>query len=162
MGPLPRCVGQRPGETPGPAVQVSMRVFPELRGAESPVSQMPQQDENEQPSGLRVSNSAQPSTAWWAPREESRHEGPLLEQGVTACPQAGHVELYQYFGLRQDARVLSPSSQTELISNKSLSLSLLRDGDGNWTRTVRGRRRKRAGELLQARGRQPPSSGALR
>lgn len=51
------------------------------------------------------------------------------------------MEVFQYFGLRQDAVVLSSSSRTELkarLSSKSLSLFFLHEGDGNWTRTVRG------------------------
>lgn len=50
-------------------------------------------------------------------------------------------EVLQYFGLRQDAVVLSSSRQTELkahLSSKSLTLFLLNEGGGNWTRTVRG------------------------
>lgn len=50
-------------------------------------------------------------------------------------------EVFWYFGLRQDALVLSSSGWTELkahLSSTSLSLSWMQEGDGNRTRTLRG------------------------
>lgn len=59
--------------------------------------------------------------------------------GSLGLPRLGMWEVFQYFGLRQDAVVLSSSRQTELkahLSSKSLTLFLLNEGGGNWTRTV--------------------------
>lgn len=74
---------------------------------------------------------SRPQPGWATLGKRTGTVGPLLARGkqwVTVRPQAGPMEVYQYFGLRQDALVLSPSSQTELrLSNRSMSLFWLHD-----------------------------------
>lgn len=47
-------------QTQRPAVQVRTPTFPEIEGPRGLYPRCPQQDENKQPAGLRVSNSAKP------------------------------------------------------------------------------------------------------
>lgn len=107
-GPLPSCVVQGHGETWQLAALVRMPVFPEVRGAERPVPRtpwMPRQGKNKQPSGPCVSNSAKPVHSLG-----QQHSGGLRALRVGYLPNRsdgsqalGMWEVFQYFGLRQDA-----------------------------------------------------------
>lgn len=141
-GPLPYCVVHRPGGTPRPAAG-EMPTFPEVRGRRACTPDAPNGRRTSSPRSTVLTVLSQ-STAWSATPEETG-PGSATGRGSDGSAPGQACEVSPHFGLRQDAAVLSSSSQTELkarLSSKSLTVFLLKvvERTGRCLARLRGRR----------------------